>query len=656
MRILTRRIYRAFPELDPYDDAKCVEFVAAARRGLLRLVHSVAILGVGAVGLIVGCAIAANFVTMLRPVGDPLTAEPWWVTFVWIVMCVPVLGAGPVVAYLVRDRLLRGRIRYVLRTKGSCAICGYSLIGLPIGDESKVTCPECAHVSEVDASLGVLTLGEGHHARVMPAERPSAWRRWATPERKARLRRWAIAIGIIAVGGPAVSWGLYEVFLGRQAARARADRAALAQNALSLVPGADESARVGPSAWSAVMRVSDMISNHVAAAAMAEGGSPTAVFPDYAAIDQPPPDDELEHLREAREKGVALGVRFLGEFPSLGVYENMDEITGGHATTEDLASLASGPQTFTGQAYFSAAQRLSQVNTGRMILALKSGNRGEYLRALEVNLALARLTLTSPGMLGQYYGMAIERLALGAVRRDLANFPDASWVEGIAGAIDRQRVDVRPDVVLNGYRASVLDTAAWFFSIESNARFGRVSPRVQALGVQASLDRPLGTYEANKAAINAAFDRAIRNALTPPPQRELLWREPLPTTLLFADQLLDLSRGIQVMDDGRLIRDATRALVGIEWFRRANGRLPASLGELAPGYIDAVPQDAWDGLALKFVPGHDDPPSYIVYSVGSDGVDDGGKELPAGGRGRWWSWGNVHDAPGFDIVFKPGVK
>ncbi len=68
------------------------------------------------------------------------------------------------------------------------------------------------------------------------------------------------------------------------------------------------------------------------------------------------------------------------------------------------------------------------------------------------------------------------------------------------------------------------------------------------------------------------------------------------------------------------LRCATAALAA-ERYRLAEGRWPASLEALVPRYLAAVPTDPFDGqpLRLKHL-----PDGLVVYSVGTDGTDDGG--------------------------------
>jgi hypothetical protein len=59
-----------------------------------------------------------------------------------------------------------------------------------------------------------------------------------------------------------------------------------------------------------------------------------------------------------------------------------------------------------------------------------------------------------------------------------------------------------------------------------------------------------------------------------------------------------------------------------------DGRLPRTLEELVPAYLPAVPLDplAAGGRPLGYVSAEKDPAKPRVYSVGPNGVDDGGAE------------------------------
>lgn len=73
-------------------------------------------------------------------------------------------------------------------------------------------------------------------------------------------------------------------------------------------------------------------------------------------------------------------------------------------------------------------------------------------------------------------------------------------------------------------------------------------------------------------------------------------------------------------EDTAYLRLAETALAA-ERYRLANGRLPQQLTDLTPMFIDAVPQDPFDGAPLRYQTLEN---GFAVYSVYHNGNDDGG--------------------------------
>jgi len=86
-----------------------------------------------------------------------------------------------------------------------------------------------------------------------------------------------------------------------------------------------------------------------------------------------------------------------------------------------------------------------------------------------------------------------------------------------------------------------------------------------------------------------------------------------------------LSRATTI--DVRNIAQLHTALAGIavQRYRLATDNLPDTLAELTPTYLDAVPKDPFDGEELRYKKLET---GFVVYSIGEDGNDDGGKEKP----------------------------
>ena len=79
---------------------------------------------------------------------------------------------------------------------------------------------------------------------------------------------------------------------------------------------------------------------------------------------------------------------------------------------------------------------------------------------------------------------------------------------------------------------------------------------------------------------------------------------------------------IKEADSFARIRLAITA-IAIERFRLARGKLPENLNELTPQFLTNVPTDPFNDEPLLY---HRLSKGYVIYSVGLDGHDDGGRE------------------------------
>jgi hypothetical protein len=75
-------------------------------------------------------------------------------------------------------------------------------------------------------------------------------------------------------------------------------------------------------------------------------------------------------------------------------------------------------------------------------------------------------------------------------------------------------------------------------------------------------------------------------------------------------------------DRCRQIQDNTILAFALAWYERDHGRYPKELDELAPKYLAAVPKDLFSGTGLKYRP---EEKGYLLYSVGVNGKDEGGR-------------------------------
>lgn len=74
------------------------------------------------------------------------------------------------------------------------------------------------------------------------------------------------------------------------------------------------------------------------------------------------------------------------------------------------------------------------------------------------------------------------------------------------------------------------------------------------------------------------------------------------------------------------VRLAVAALAVERWRLAHGGQVPGSLAELVPGFLSVIPNDPFDDRPLRY---KKQAKGYVIYSIGEDLTDDGGREQPA---------------------------
>lgn len=148
MRLITFKLYRAFPELDDYTDSQCEELMARVRRSLGSqvLIVAAAIATFMFVGVITVIAFAV-FNASVNHAGVSILRE----NLIHGVACFFVVGIPAIAALITRDLLLRTMIYRAVKLHLDhvrCPICRYLLLGQRAAD-GLVRCPECGTASSL---------------------------------------------------------------------------------------------------------------------------------------------------------------------------------------------------------------------------------------------------------------------------------------------------------------------------------------------------------------------------------------------------------------------------------------------------------------------------------------------------------------------------
>jgi hypothetical protein len=149
MRLISRKLWRAFPELDQYDDEVCKRYIARARQVRGSEVYVLTMVAVILCSLILAILSTNVHYHALIWLADRLKTGyqigAFSETFVELLVFVSLIWVPALSGFITRDFLLRRCVRQHL-SGAICHGCRYSLIGLDIFDlqgETHVLCPEC---------------------------------------------------------------------------------------------------------------------------------------------------------------------------------------------------------------------------------------------------------------------------------------------------------------------------------------------------------------------------------------------------------------------------------------------------------------------------------------------------------------------------------
>ena len=252
---------------------------------------------------------------------------------------------------------------------------------------------------------------------------------------------------------------------------------------------------------------------------------------------------------------------------------------------------------------------------------------GDVSRAVDATRVLASISGTlneHPTVIGRLVQNAIDVLVKRAVENTLRTTElEVPELQKLADVIDRRLAESTMKWALLGERAFFLatceDVAAGRLSmmqVSTGRAGGSLLPVLpdflirhnQATGVE-MLTRLVEAADDPQALMEAA--NGIDVEVPKLPITQFIVRTLMPS----------LSRAVTL--HLRLTSELQCARLGLaaERFRMTTGRLPISLDELVPDYVDEIPADPFDSAAMRFA---QTDQGIVIYSIDEDRVDDGG--------------------------------
>jgi hypothetical protein len=289
------------------------------------------------------------------------------------------------------------------------------------------------------------------------------------------------------------------------------------------------------------------------------------------------------------------------------------------------------------------ARQVARFQRGRMVLARERGDVEEWVRAFGETMRLGEQVSRTPILIGALVGVAVHAVALGQAR-ELVNSGKAD--EATLARVEeiiRETSLASIERALKGEQVAGEDALDYVYRGgpgamkalgELGAGGGGVPARGNALLVPD--DRAMGPGMPARPAHITLLVREYRVAMAIAratiAERPRIRREmPAPgegESLLAGMLIPAIDRAVGAWDQGRADTIGTRVIVALERYRLANGRYPETLAALVPAYLAEAPMDPGSGLGVGYRAPSGGPyeggRAYVVYTTGSDGVDNGG--------------------------------
>ncbi len=663
MRLITRKLYRAFPELDRFSDERCEQFVRAARGGIVaRTLRGLLLWGLMFLVFIGSVALVATGMGWIERRG-----VRWWDSgleaagmLVYSAVC---FGLAPLAGFVGRDILLRGRVRRILRSHSSCARCEYRLLGLPMDAHHVVVCPECGHLTRVDPALAALAVDAAGRTHVDIAD--DVLSPWIMSAQAWRRVRWAAAwMFVIFVVIPGLAAGSWEWYIRSQASAARA---AMSTPEQLLVLAAEMERSSPPGATLGLIEYGERLAERFQSMTqtMAEervelsNGSSQLSNPlwrspfrkrrwgqtaDALTVEQADRQAELRMLDAARTFGIFQMIDELAKTPRLVRGKSRDE-----ASSESQGAWASGA---TSSVYWPERRALA-IALSQACVGAEQGDENELAAGLEATLAFGRAVRLRGAVYDVAWSMAADVMVVDLAISRIRERPSLEFADAIDRAIARQSREISSVASLEFARLNARDQVAMFVANTAIMRLGGLSPEARSSlgGVGPATKVPfwLGTLQQNLSDVDERFRVATARMALEPFERDSHPEAaaPLgPERPIAQANLVWLSGGAwgiiplggeMPQDRVMLRRRFWMVASALARYHVAHGAYPeklADLGELLP----VQPRDPWSGKKLLY---RAEGAGYVLYSVGYDGADNGGVAKPVSG---------LQAVPGLDIV------
>jgi hypothetical protein len=250
------------------------------------------------------------------------------------------------------------------------------------------------------------------------------------------------------------------------------------------------------------------------------------------------------------------------------------------------------------------------------------GDVGSLVRDADIMIKHGRVLADEPVLISSLVHIATDSLTIETIERVLAQTPvKADQILQIEAMLKSIEEEDRMSWGLRGERAMIIGGGRWLVSSGGRGLAGLQLPVPVSTpgvggwflsGLATSIELENGLVRAKDAKERRQAAAYMDSAVQAAPRYNVPLKTLVPS----------LVRACELDERLTALSRAARTALAVERYRMDKGRFPDKLDQLVPGYLDVVPVDPFTDLALRY---KIEPDAVIVYSVGDDKSDDGGK-------------------------------
>lgn len=588
---------------------------------------------------------------------------------------------------LLRWAFLWFRVRRLLSTRDRCFKCGYTIAGLGVaesaaaetqpacgdGMDAWLTCTECGRKTPAVVAWGEIAersraaepaASRSNTPAPSPTEVPVAdppksqrYFRPSTPNQSRVIRvlwtpkrvRSVVRFTAVAVGLGVIAysswWTTREIGIRSQAAIARKERpTAESINALMRegMPARVEGRRTVAEIIAQAKKEYDAINTDFLARHKDVDDKYDSFYPDASMISSARQELKTDEDRANKQYSLLL----MEEIKASNVYKLLDELPDADRPTpfEFTPVDAVGPRT----PGWMGSRVIVRICVARMKLARDVGDLEEFMHGAKDLQAISRWLGGGGGLIAWLLATSADQSLIRELSAALAPSIDRAWVDAISAVFAESPVHSL-EASIEVERLWMLNGLGWYFSDPSRVRKGLGAPELKdKLGVGATdlsilgLAEPeepggprprLGTYEENRDAIGRLSDWAKRAATQDAFDQRLPDSPTVPQSngLVILDSLQPVVlRVVRTRSQHAIPRRGLELMLLIERHRLDHETYPEELEDLGPRAVSSALFDPFSGQPMRYKridPAIDEfHRGYLLWSVGYDAVDDGGKQ------------------------------